>query len=444
MKWDLDRVASVTGGTPRRSAVITGVEVDSRRIAPGDLFVAMRGASCDGHDFIEAACEAGAAAVLTEPGRLPEGVPGVEVTEPHRALVAMAEARRLEFGGQVVAVTGSSGKTTTKDLIVAAVGPGGHGAPLSFNNEVGVPLTVLGCPDDATVLVAEVGSRGVGHIAALSAAIRPHVAVITNVGPAHLETFGDLDTVRRAKWELVEALVPDGVAVLPAGDPSLTRAGLGSTITFGEEEDADMRALAVEVDASGRASFTLEHAGRAVPIRLGVVGRHQAANAAAAVAATVATGVAFEDAARRLEAATVSPWRMELSEAKAGPGVVRIVNDAYNANPASMSAAFETVVAMPGHRFAVLGKMHELGADSPRWHRLVGRQAADLGFEVLVVGDDPGLAEGAGPGSRSFADVDSVVAHLVSRLRPGDVVLVKASRAAGLETVASKLGGGHR
>lgn len=441
MKWDLDRVATIAGGTRHGSAVVTGVEVDSRRVVPGDLFVAVRGASLDGHEFIGAAFHAGAVAALAEPGRLQNGTPGVEVAVPQEALLALAEARRDEFDGRVVAVTGSSGKTTTKDLIVAAVGPGGHGAPLSFNNEVGVPLTILGCPEGALVLVVEVGSRGVGHIAALSPVIRPHVAVITNIGPAHLETFGDLDAVRRAKWELVEALEPGGVAVLPAGESSLARGVAGPTITFGEEETADVRAVSVMVDDSGRASFVLEHEARAVPIRLGVAGRHQAVNAAAAVAAAVAAGIDFDAAARRLEAAVVSPWRMEVVEARVGTGRVRIVNDAYNANPASMAAALETVAAMPGRHFAVLGKMHELGTESPRWHRDVGRLAAGLGFEVLVVGDDPGLGEGAGAGSRSFADVESAVDHLTSRLRPGDVVLVKASRAAGLESVAAMLGG---
>jgi len=357
--------------------------------------------------------------------------------------VALGARRRAEIAVPVVAITGSSGKTTTKDLTAAALGPGTHGAPSSYNNEIGVPLTVLGCPADATALVVEVGSRGVGHITALAAVIRPDVAVITNIGPAHLEMFGDVSNVRRAKWELVEALSAGGVAVLPADDAILVGMRRGPMLTFGENAAADVAAAEVAVDARGRTTFQLVHHGTARLVTLTVSGRHQPTNAAAAVAAAVALGVEFTEAADRLADVRLSPWRMDVTERAIPGGSVVVVNDAYNANPASMEAAFTTVAAMPGRHVAVLGMMHELGVTSPVLHEDVGRRAAELGFLVVVVGEDPGIARGAG--AAVVAVVDDVVAAIevvTDVLRPGDVILVKASRATGLEQLPEALGGG--
>ncbi len=443
MRWDLDSIAQTVGGVAVGAAVVTGVVVDSRRASAGSLFVALRGSRADGHEFISAAIAAGAAAVLVEPGRLPDRTVGVEVTDPAAALLALGTRRRAELAMPVVAITGSTGKTTTKDLTTAVLGPGTHAAPNSYNNEVGVPLTVLSCPDAATAMVIEVGSRGVGHIAALAEVVRPDVAVITNIGPAHLEMFGDLATVRRAKWELVATLDDSGTAVLPAGERELIDRCRAAVITFGEEPGADVLARDVTIDSGGRTSFMLVTAGGEVPVALGVAGRHQAANAAAAVAAGLALRVPLSAAATRLASARLSPWRMEVVEQTVPGGRIVVVNDAYNANPASMESALATVAAMPGRHLAVLGMMHELGPQAPGLHEAVGRRAAELGFEVVVVGDDPGIARGAGAAVVSrVADAAAAAIALRARLRPGDVVLIKASRATGLEGVADMIGGG--
>lgn len=440
MKWALDRVAAVCGGTSHGSAMVTSVAIDSRAVEPGALFVAVTGERDDGHRYLDDALGAGAAAVVVEAGRLGDRV-GVEVTDPTAALLALAVSRRGELDLPVVAVTGSSGKTTTKDLIAAALGPGSHASPRSFNNEFGVPLTVLGTPDSAHSLVVEVGSRGAGHIAHLGPAIAPDVAVITNVGRAHLDLFGSLDAIADAKWELIDALGDDGIAVLPAGDERLTGRRHGDLITFGEESGADVDAVAVAIGDTGCASLTLRSGDGSERVTMPVPGRHQAVNAAAAAAAALALGISLADVAPRLESAEISPWRMETAGVSVGDLRFTVVNDAYNANPDSMAAALTTVAAMPGRHIAVLGKMHELGVFEAEAHREAGALAASLGFEVIAVGDDPGIAEGAGKVAVSVPDVPTAVERVRASLRTGDIVLIKASRAAGLEEVANGLQG---
>lgn len=442
MKWDLKTVGRICGGSVVGEAVVDSVAIDSRTVARGGLFVAVQGELHDGHDFIADARRQGAVAVVAEAGRLGDG-PGVEVGDTLEALRRLAIARRDEITCPVIAITGSSGKTTTKDLLAAVLGAGTHASPQSFNNEFGVPLTVLSIPDDATTVVVEVGSRGPGHIAHLGAAVRPDVAVITNVGPAHLEMFGSVDGVTEAKWELVETLQGDGVAVLPAGEQRLADRTENSVVTFGEDTAADIEATDVSIDEVGRASFTLHAGTESVRLRMPLPGRHQPVNAAAAVAAAVALGRPFAEAAARLEGATVSPWRMELVTIEVGGGESVVINDAYNANPDSMRAAFDTVVAMPGRHIAVLGKMHELGAFEAEAHREAGATAASMGFTVLAVGDDPGIAEGAGKGTAAVPDAATAVEWLREMMVPGDVVLIKASRAAGLEAVVTGLQRGH-
>jgi len=438
MKWNLTAVGQICDGTVFGKAVIESVSIDSRTVASGGLFVAVHGGMHDGHDFIEDARRQGADAVIAEVGRLGAG-PGVEVDDTLEALRLLAVARRQEIACPVIAVTGSSGKTTTKDLIAAVLGLGTHASPRSFNNEFGVPLTILGVPDHATTVVVEVGSRGPGHIAHLASAIRPHVAVITNVGPAHLEMFGSVEGVIEAKWELMETLQSDGVAVLPAAEQRLLDRAVGKVVTFGEGVAADVEATDVTIDEEGRASFTLRVGTESIGLRMPLPGRHQPTNAAAAVAVAVALGRPFAEAAARLEDAIVSPWRMELVTIEVDGGQAVVLNDAYNANPDSMRAAFDTVVAMPGRHIAVLGKMHELGAFEAEAHRDAGATAASMGFTVLAVGDDPGIAEGAGEGTATVADAATAVEWLRKMMAPGDVVLVKASRAAGLEAVVTGL-----
>jgi UDP-N-acetylmuramoyl-tripeptide--D-alanyl-D-alanine ligase len=332
-----------------------------------------------------------------------------------------------------VAVTGSTGKTSTKDLLAAAL-PGAYASPRSFNNEVGVPLTVLGAPSGAGYLVVEVGSRGVGHIAWLMPAVQPDVAIVTNLGVVHLETFGTTDDLADAKFELVAALRRGGVAVLPADEPRLARSHAGHTITFGIGQ-GDVRADDIELDDLARPTFTLRTDRESVRVTLPLSGYHQTGNAAATAAAGVALGVPLATLAEGMAAATGSAWRMELHA-----GRFTVVNDAYNANPDSMEAALRTVAGMPGRHIAVLGRMAELGPVEAEEHRRIGQLVRSLGYAaVVVVGRDPGFAEGAGAVARPVPDVAAALPVVSEYVRSGDVVLVKASRSVGLEHLAHQL-----
>jgi UDP-N-acetylmuramoyl-tripeptide--D-alanyl-D-alanine ligase len=354
----------------------------------------------------------------------------------------------------VVGVTGSSGKTSTKDLlaqVLPALGP--TVAPVgSFNNEIGLPTTALGATEDTRFLVSEMGARGVGHIRYLCGITPPRVGVVLNVGSAHVGEFGGRDAIALAKGELVEsvpAAADGGVAVLNADDElvsAMRSRTAGRVVTFGESEHADVRATGIVLDDAARPSFTLRHRDEAAPVSLSLHGRHHVSNALAATAVLLACGSDVATAARALcDAGPVSRWRMEV---RTGPDGVTVVNDAYNANPESVIAALAALAAMSTGRrsWAVLGEMRELGDLAAAEHNRVGREAVRLGIDhVVAVG--PG-AHGVAAGARAVGggtvvevvpDVDATVSLLRERLAPGDVVLVKASRAAGLEAVAAAL-----
>ena len=445
---NLGVVADVVGGdlldAGAAAAVVDAVTIDSRTAVPRSLFVALPGEHVDGHDYVADAMDRGAAGALVERDT---DLPGaILVDDAADALLGLGAWVRDEVDPTVVAVTGSSGKTTTKDLIRAAVAAQRRvvANPGSYNNELGVPLTCCSLLADTEVLVAEVGARGIGHVAAMAAVLRPDVAVVTNVGAAHLEMFADLAGVARAKGELVESLDAGGVAVLNADDPLVAgmapRSG-GRVVTYGEGSDADLRATDVELDAAARATFAV----RGVEVHLPLPGRHNVSNALAALAVADAVGIDLATAAAALNAAAVSPWRMQLSTTDAG---VAILNDAYNANPTSMTAALKTLAGMhaEGRRWAVLGHMAELGDSGAQAHQDMGRLCADLRLDALVVVGDAaaGIADGAEAAGFSgtlerVADRDAAVDLLDATVRPGDVVLVKASRSAGLERVALAL-----
>jgi UDP-N-acetylmuramoyl-tripeptide--D-alanyl-D-alanine ligase len=447
----LDRV-------PDAGALVTGpVVIDSRQAGPGSLFAALAGEHADGHDFAAAAVAAGAAAVLAA---RPVGVPALVVPDVLAALAALARATvdaapRLT----IAAITGSAGKTTAKDLAAQLIEPLGPTiAPVaSLNNEIGVPLTVLRVTTETRYLICEMSARGPGHITALCQIAPPDLGVVLCVGNAHAGEFGGIENVALAKGELPAALPAGGVAVLNADDPRVA-AMAGRTaarvVTFGRSDGADVRAAGVRTDGQGRAAFTLQAGGASAPVALRLHGEHHVTNALAAAALAIELGLPVAAAAAGLSAAVArSRWRMEVTER--GDGVT-IVNDAYNANPESTAAALRALAAMSAGRrsFAVLGEMTELGAASEQFHLQAGAQAAAAGLAGLVVvgaGAAP-VAAGAkaAPGRHGdgwhgelieVPDGPAAVAALAGRLRPGDVVLVKASHSIGLERVALALAG---
>jgi UDP-N-acetylmuramoyl-tripeptide--D-alanyl-D-alanine ligase len=449
-------VAEAVGGTLTGDAAaeVTGaVTVDSRTVAPCDLFVALPGERVDGHDFLAAVAAAGAAAALV--ARPDPALPCVAVDDPVAGLGQLAGAAhaRLTAGGlRTVGITGSSGKTSTKDLlgqVLAAAAPT-VSPPGSYNNDIGLPLTVLDADEATRFLVLEMGARGPGHIARLCAVARPQVGVVLNVGSAHLGEFGSADGVAQAKGELVEALAEDGTAVLNADDARvLAMAGRtrARVVTTGRGPDADVRAGDVVLDEQARARFTLTAQGESHPVALQVVGEHQVANALSAAAAALALGLSPEQVAAALStAAPRSRWRMEVTRR---PDGVTVVNDAYNANPESMRAALSALAGLAGgRRIAVLGAMAELGPGGPAEHERLGRDAAAAGVDLIVaVGADAvGIADGAvAAGRRAGEESVHVPDRTAARellekvLRPDDVVLVKASRSYGLERLAADL-----
>lgn len=431
--WKLGELAAEIGTLVGPDRGVDAVSTDSRHVAPGDLFVAIKGESFDGHDYAASALASGAVGVVVEAGRS-DAAPRIEVPDTSEALLRLAARRRRELDMPVVAITGSTGKTTTKDLLAAVI-PRAWASPASFNNEVGVPLTVLSAPTGAGALVVEMGSRGRGHLSWLMPAVLPDVAVITNLGVVHLETFGDKATLADAKWEIVAGLHEGGTAVLPADEPRLARSHHGRTVTFGRDGGADVVARDIEIDERALASFVLDTPAGSVGVKLSVPGEHQPSNAAAAAAAALAIGVDLETIAAGLSAATGSKWRMEVHE-----GDFTVINDAYNANPTSVESALRTTLRLGGRPIAFLGKMAELGDVEEAEHVRIGQLAASLGYAaVIVVGEDPGIARGAGAIARQVPDVAAAMSVAGSVIRPGDAVVVKASRSVGLEGLAEQL-----
>ena len=381
---------------------ITGVQVDSRRVEHGDLFVAVG----RGVEFRNEALVRGAAATL-----LPD--------RPFEAFAALGSLVRDRSNARVVGITGSTGKTSTKDILAALCAPAARtvAAEASFNNEIGVPLTLCRLEPDTEVCILELAMRGFGQIADLCRIARPHVGVITNIGPVHLELVGSLEGVQRAKGELVAALPAGGTAVVPAGFPV-------------DRDD-------IEVVHPGLPDVRHED-GRTVVggVSFNFTAEHQVANAATALAALEALGL---PRAERVDV-EFSPWRGEQLPL---PGGGLLINDAYNANPVSMRAALSDLAAVAAgrRRVAILGDMAELGSAAPAYHEEIGREAARHGVEALLAVGELARAyvDGGVPVTRWAADAEAAATEATDFVRPGDVVLVKASRALGLERVAEAL-----
>ncbi|QIS10941.1 UDP-N-acetylmuramoyl-tripeptide--D-alanyl-D-alanine ligase [Nocardia arthritidis] len=490
IEMTLREIAEVVGGTlhdvPDPEVTVPGaVEFDSRRIGSGDLFLALPGANADGHDYARAAVAAGAVAVLAA---RPVGVPAIVVAPNPGAvpassvalagdsdgsgaavLAALATLARVSVerltaagGLTVVGVTGSSGKTSTKDLLAAVLSPLGPvvAPPGSFNNELGHPWTALRANADTRFLVLELSARGPGHIAALSRVVPPGIGVVLNVGTAHLGEFGSREAIAKTKGELVEALPSSGLAVLNADDPQVaamaerTRARV---VTVGQAAGAQIRATDIRLDAEARAEFTMHTPKGSIGIRLAVHGEHQVGNALSAAAVAMECGADPETIAAALSGAhAVSERRMDVRTTASG---VTVVNDSYNANPDSVRAALKALVTMsragaaPRRSWAVLGEMAELGEESVVEHDRIGRLAVRLDVDRLVVvgtgRPSRAMHQGAvmegswGEESVLVPDIGAAIALLDASVEPGDVVLVKASKSVGLWEVAEHLTGGE-
>jgi len=481
----LARIAEIVGGeladiSPAEAAEcrVTGtVEFDSRAVTPGGLFLALPGARSDGHDFAAAAIGAGAAAVLAA---RPVGVPAIVVppaaaSDAHAgvfehdtdgsgaavlaalAKLASAVAAELVEGGlTIIGITGSSGKTSTKDLIAAVLRPLGEvvAPPGSFNNELGHPWTVLRATPDTDFLVLEMSARHPGNIAALAAIARPSIAAVLNVGTAHLGEFGSREIIAETKSELVQALPSSGVAILNADDPmvaAMDAKTLARVVRVGRAENADVRAEDIELDELARPRFRLTTATGSAEVQLAVHGEHQVSNALSAAAVALECGASLPQVAAALAGA--GPASRHRMEVRVRPDGVTVINDAYNANPDSMRAGLQALAVMARQQqkrsWAVLGEMGELGDESITEHDRVGRLAVRLDISrLVVVGTGRPMSamhhgavmEGSwGSESTMVPDADAALALLRAELQPGDVVLVKASNAAGLGALAEAL-----
>lgn len=459
----LSRIAALTGGRlhgiseqEASALVVDGpVVTDSREAGPGGLYVARVGESMDGHQFVGSARDAGAVAALTT--REVEDLPCVVVDDIQDGFVALARGvLQAHPEITVIGITGSSGKTSTKDLLASVLSAAGPTvAPVgSLNSEVGVPLTVCRIANDTRFLIVEMGARGMGHIEYLADIAEPTIGIVLNVGTAHVGEFGSREAIGRAKAELVAALPDGGLAVLNADDP-VVRAMVGQTaaraLLVGASHEAGLRATDIDLDGAGRPSFTVSGDGVEAETRvtLPLHGEHHVGNALAVIAVALECGMAMGDVAEAMaDARPASRWRMEVTERADG---VTIINDAYNANPDSMRAALKALVAMGRGRrtWAVLGSMLELGDESTTEHDAIGRLAVRLNVSRLVVVGETArpMASGAqhegswGDEAVWVPDADAAYELLSRELAAGDVVLFKSSRDAGLRWLGDRLAG---
>ncbi|GAA3371208.1 UDP-N-acetylmuramoyl-tripeptide--D-alanyl-D-alanine ligase [Streptomyces sannanensis] len=454
----LTEIAQATGGTlhdaPDPLVRVTGQSAsDSRNVDPGGMFVAVSGARVDGHDFVPQAITAGAVCVLAS---RPVGVPAVVVPDVTAALGRLAQhVLTRTANAQVVALTGSAGKTTTKDLLAQVLSRHGEtvATPGSFNTEIGLPLTVLRASESTRYLILEMGARHQGDIAYLTSLTPPSLGIVLNIGSAHVGEFGSRRAIADAKSELVQALPPvaeGGVAVLNADDDlvaAMAHRTVAAVVTYGTGGSADIRATDIRITA-GRATFVLHTPQGSASVALRLLGAHQVHNALAVAAAAHSLGMATAQIAEALSAADpVSAGRLQVLERADG---VTIINDAFNANVESMRAGLHSLksLAQGRRKVAVLGEMKELGDASRAAHAEIGRLVGELGIDVLVtVGttseamalSDAARLSSSPPQIESAADPDGLLPVLHGLLKSGDVVLVKASRSVGLEHFADVL-----
>lgn len=415
-----------------------GVSTDTRTLQPGDLYVALSGERFDGHDFIEQAMEKGAAAVLVS--RAPQQqIPYLLVDDTTKALGKLALYNRRQFKNPVIAVTGSSGKTTVKEMISNILRQQGEVLFTrgNLNNHIGAPLTLLRLSQqDAAVI--ELGASGIGEIRYTGELACPDVGVITNAAAAHLEGFGSLEGVVQTKGEMVDVVSEKGTVILNADSPYFAtwreRAGQKKVLAFGVADNADVRATNLQVDDAGRYRFALVTPQGNSQVQLPVMGQHNVGNACAAAAACLAAGVALPVVVAGLESFSGVSGRLV---EKAGLNGAVVIDDTYNANPASLRAAIDVLVSRPGQHILVLGDMAELGAESHRAHAEIGVYANSKGVDMLLAcgAYSRSAVDAFDNGGHWFSSADNLIKFLTTQLKPGVTALVKGSRSARMELV---------
>jgi UDP-N-acetylmuramoyl-tripeptide--D-alanyl-D-alanine ligase len=451
MRFEISELAEVLhskwSGDP--SAVGFRVITDSRDVIDGDVFVAIKGENFDGHDFAQSALDRGAVAVVVSRETTDREV---LVEDTLIAYGRIAGEFRKSLSAKVIGITGSSGKTSTKDLLAGVLSQFGNTlAPIgSFNNEIGLPATVLSATGETEYLVLEMGMRGIGHIDYLCAIAQPDVAALINVGSAHIELLGSRENIAAAKGEIFQRLTSDGVAVAYGDDPLIVAQAKNSKariLTFGETSSMDVRISDIELDERARATFTAVYREKSARVSLQASGEHQAFNAAAVISICVGLGLDFVAVCEAVSRTTpASKWRMEILEL---PNGVTLINDAYNANPESMRAGLKALKAIAGERrcWAVLGEMRELGDAAVDAHDEIGRLCVRLDISRLIaVGPGAKLIHMGAAHEGSWGDesayvesIDEAISVLTSQVTSGDVVFVKASRSIGLDRVAQAL-----
>lgn len=441
--WTAAEAETATLGHAGRAFEATGISIDTRTLKPGDLFIALKGEARDGHDFVQAAFEAKAAAALVahDPGSLPAKAALLTVAHTQRGLEDLGRASRARSNAKIVAVTGSAGKTTTKEMLRLAFGALGrtHASSASYNNQWGVPLSLAAMPRDTQFGVIEIGMNHFGEVRTLAGLARPHVALVTAIAPAHLEFFGTCEAIADAKSEIFEGLVPGGAALIPADSPYAGRlaarakqSGVSRILSFGEKPGSDARLVSVsEIDTGQK--IEAEILGRAVAFRIGAPGVHVARNAIAALLAVAEAEGDVLNAAAALSQFTALKGRGAQFRIAITGGSVTVIDESYNANPASMAAALALLgsVKAAGRRIAVLGDMLEMGPGGPVHHAALARNIETARVDLVFVnGPQMRALWDALPASRRGAhgatSVD-IAPHVISALRAGDTVLVKGS-----------------
>lgn len=457
MQLSMGEVAAILGGSCGVSARIArGYAIDSRTIEPGQLFFAIRGPRFDGHEFVAQAFDRGAVGAVVAhvfreqapPAFAPALIPVPDTTE---ALHQLARAVRRKWGRSLVAITGSVGKTTTKEMIAAVLAQrfSVQKSPRNLNNFYGLPLTLLALEPAHDLAVVELAMSAPGEIAHLTRIAEPQVGVVTNVAPVHLQFFDSVDSIALAKRELTENLNSSATAVLNHDDVRVRRFAegfAGRVVTFGFEEGAQFRAQEIRGGQGGGSQFRVAAPGLTCEIHLALAGRHNVENALAAIATASLFGIPPTDLQQPLATFQTLPQRSEILTL---PGGITVINDSYNSNPVAMERMLETLAAWPGarRRIVVAGEMLELGITSPDWHRNIGRRCAESGVDWLlaVQGDArfflEGAAEGGMPAERAqfFPNAEQAGEFCRTFLVPGDVLLLKGSRAVGLEKVTELL-----